>query len=183
MSAPYRKGIALLLAFFILVLGVAFAFNRHFQQLVIAGEASVATWMSGALLIISATLCLITGMQQKVFPWFLFSAFFFVLALDERFMFHEQLKTRIIFSFPSALASRWLYELPVIAGSIAGALIAILLWKNLEQPGRLLLAIAVVLGGASVLIDILAAGVLWEECFKLTAELLMVCALLKRTIT
>lgn len=178
MSSPYRKGLGLLLAFFVLVLAGAFGYHSHFPQLVITGEASVGTWMSGALLIISATLCLITGMRHRIFPWLAIAAFFFVLALDERFMFHERLKTFIIFSY--APQPRWLCELPVIAGAMGGAAIALVLRKQLDPAERLLLAAAVMLGTASVIFDILAAGALWEDCFKLMAELLVACALLKK---
>jgi hypothetical protein len=50
---------------------------------------------------------------------------------------------------------------------------------SLEGMSRLCLVSAVALGTSSVLIDIFTAGVLWEECFKLLAELLVTCALLK----
>lgn len=181
MRAGYFKVLTLLVSFFILVFTGAFAFNRQFPQLVITGEASVGTWMSGALLIMSATLCLILVMRAKAFPWLLLATFFFILALDERFMFHEQLKTQLIFSY--GLGSRWMYELPVILGAIVGIFAAGLLWLQLDGTGRALLASAVVLGSISVLLDILASGVLWEECCKLIAELLVTCALLRKAGT
>ena len=180
MRKGYAKGMAIVLAFFILVILVALYFNPHFPQLVFAGEGSVATWMSGALLMISATLCLVSFMRRNNVDWFIITVFFFILALDERFMFHEQLKTKIIFVLHPARHSRWIYEMPVIAGAITGAFISWRLWRQLEQPGRLLLAAAILLGSASVVIDILAKGVLPEEGCKLVAELLVVCALLKK---
>jgi hypothetical protein len=60
-----------------------------------------------------------------------------------------------------------------------GTVIAFLLWHHLRGVSRKLLIGAVILGSASVAIDVLAAGVLWEECFKLVAELLIVCVLLR----
>jgi hypothetical protein len=178
--ASYYKATAFLLAFFILVFAIAFTFNRHYPALVIAGESSVGTWMSGVLLIISATISLILGMRHGWRPWFVLAAFFFVLALDERFMFHERLKEWIIFSSHTNQTSRWVYELPAIAGALVGVYIAIVLWKYLEGVSRVLLIFAAILGTASVTIDVFAAGVLWEECFKLLGELSITCALLKK---
>lgn len=175
------KGIVLLLSFFILVFAFAFAFNPHFPQLVLAGESSVATWMSGALLIISASLCLVMVMYKGNGLWYILTAFFFLLAADERFMFHEQLKERIIFSFQPSKISALIYELPVIAGACLGAVMARLLWLQLRGMSRVFLLCAVALGILSVVIDIFTAGVLWEEGFKLLAELLVTCALLKKT--
>ncbi|SKC73642.1 hypothetical protein [Ohtaekwangia koreensis] len=179
-SASYYKATAFLLAFFVLVFAIAFSFNRYYPVLVIAGESSVGTWMSGVLLTISATISLILGMRHGWRPWFVFAAFFFVLALDERFMFHEHLKEWIIFSSHTNQTSRWVYELPAIAGGLVGAYIAIILWKNLEGVSRIFLLSATILGTASVTIDVFAAGVLWEECFKLLGELSITCALLRK---
>lgn len=170
MKASYYKAVALLIAFFVLVFTVSLAFHRHYPMLIIAGEDSVGTWMSGALLMLCATTCLIMGMRQGWYPWVLVTIFFIVLALDERFMFHERLKERIIFSFHSANLPHWCYELPVIVGACVGALIARLLWHYVATS-RMLLLCATVLGTASVAIDVLAAGILWEECCKLLAEL------------
>jgi len=176
----YYKAAGALVVFFVLVFSVAIALNPHYPMLVIAGESSVGTWLSGVLLIISATVSLITGMRKGWLPWFLVAAFFSVLALDERFMFHERLKEKIIFSYHhGTVVSRWVYELPVIAGACAGAAIAFLLWRYLHGASRVLLLCAAFLGSASVAIDVLGAGVLWEECFKLLAELLIACVLLR----
>jgi hypothetical protein len=138
--------------------------------------------MSGALLIFMASLCLFISMQQRWYPWLFFAAFFLLLALDEHFMFHERIKERIIFSFHTASLSRWFYELPVFAGACAGVFAAILLWRYLPGKNRMLLPVVVALGTASVAVDVLSAGVLWEECFKLLAELLMVIVLLLRVV-
>jgi len=48
----------------------------------------------------------------------------------------------------------------------------------MQSKSRILLISVTVLGTASVVIDVLTAGVFWEECFKLFAELLLVCALI-----
>jgi hypothetical protein len=179
MKAAHYTAVGLVCLFFILVFAVAFAYQPHYPMLVLTGESSVGTWMSGALLLISATIALIIGMREGWFPWYIVTVFFFVLALDERFMFHERLKAHIIFSIPAA--SRWLYELPVMLGACVGAVATVVLWRVLAGGARVALACATALGIASVSIDILAAGVFWEECFKLVAELFVVCALLSRT--
>jgi hypothetical protein len=180
LKATYYKTVTGLCIFFVSVFTVAFIFNPHYPMFVIAGESSVGTWMSGVLLVISGTTVSIVGMRQGWFPWLPLSAFFMLLALDERFMFHERWKQRIIFSAHDKNVSRWVYELPVMAGACAGALVAFVLWRYLRGGSRVLLLCASVLGAASVAVDVLAAGVLWEECLKLLAELLMVCALLSR---
>lgn len=174
------KAMGLLCAFFVLVLFVALASNHYYPVLIIAGESSVGAWMSGVLLVVSATVALIIGVRRGGFPWFLISAFFFVLALDERFMFHERMKEYIIFHFThNFVRSRFINELPVITAAGVGAFVSFILWRHLHGKSRILLLCAAVLGIASVTFDVLAAGVLWEECFKLLAELSIACALLR----
>lgn len=180
MRGSSHTAVVSLIVFFIFVFAISFAVNSHYPIQVIAGESSVGTWMSGVLLIISATTSVIMGMRQGRLLWFLIAGFFMVLAVDERFMFHEQLKEQIIFSF--ATTTRWVYELPVMAGSCIGAFITFLLWQNLKGISKLLLLVASLLGCASVVIDVLAGGVFWEECFKLLAELLVACVLLNRVV-
>ena len=178
MKISARTAILLLCSFFVSVLAVSFMANRRFPVTVLGGEDSVGTWMSGVLLIFMAALCLSISMKQRWYPWLFFTIFFLLLALDERFMFHEQMKERIIFSFHTIKLSRWIYELPVIIGACLGGCLALLLWRHLLVKGRMLLPGVVVMGAASVIIDVLARGVFWEECFKLLAELLMACILL-----
>lgn len=176
MKITARTAIILLCSFFIAVFAIALSLNPYFPMLVFAGEDSVGTWMSGAILVFIAALCLFISMTRHWYPWILLSIFFLVLALDERFMFHERIKEWIIFS--SGTTSRWLYELPVILGAGIGMFAAFILWRHVPVKSRGLLVAAVVFGLASVVIDVLAAGILWEECFKLSAELLVACTLL-----
>jgi hypothetical protein len=173
-----NAAVLLLCSFFIVVFAVAFVWYRHYPMLVIAGEDSVGTWMSGVLLIVSATISLLIGMREGKVFWFAVTSFFFLLACDERFMFHEQLKEKIIFSFASN--STWLIESPVLVGACVGAIMTYLLWLHLNAKSRFLLVLAMLFGSASVIIDVLSSGVFWEECFKLTGELAMSCALLFR---
>jgi hypothetical protein len=166
-------------AFFILVLVISFVFNSHYPVLVISGESSVGTWISGVLLITAAVLSIVIGMQKGWFPWILFVIFFIILALDERFMFHEQLKEQMIFNMKPVSASwHWIYELPVLFGSFVGVLIAILLWQYLCRKGKILLLCAIFLGSISVVFDILSAGVFIEDGLKLLAELFIAIALI-----
>lgn len=178
MKISARIAIALLCGFFIIVLATAFFSNPYFPMVVLARENSAGTWMSGTLLTFMASLCLFISMKQRWHPWLLFAIFFMVLALDERFMFHEQIKERIIFSFQEVTLSRLVYELPVIIGACLGGFISVLLWRQMPSKSRILLAAAVVLGATSVMLDVLGGGVLWEDSCKLLAELLMACALL-----
>ena len=160
------------------VLIVALLRNYYYPLLAISGEASVGTWLSGVLLIMSATLSLVTGMDRQPWTWFPVAAFFLILALDERFMFHEQLKEQIIFRTYDKNVPRALHALPVIAGACMGAGVAFMLWQQLSRGGRMLLAGVVTLGLVSVAIDVLATGpVLLEDGCKLLAELLVVCVL------
>jgi hypothetical protein len=165
--------------FSVLVLLIAFICNPQYPIRVISGEASVGTWLSGALLVTAAVLSMVAGMRSGGYPWFIFTVFFAILALDERFMFHEHLKERIVFSFTAIPASwHWVYELPVLLGAGIGALVAALLWRQFTRSGRILLMCAAVLGSASVAIDVLSLGVFWEDSLKLVAELALTCALL-----
>jgi hypothetical protein len=161
------------------VVGVAFLRNYYYPSLAISGEASTGTWLSGVLLVMAATLSFVTGMYRRRGMWFFVAAFFLILALDERFMYHEQLKERIIFfTYKRNLTHVLLRELPVIAGACLGAGVAFFLWQQVSRGGRVLLACAVMLGLVSVIIDVLSTGpVLLEDGSKLLAELLVTCAL------
>lgn len=179
MTNRYYFAIGLLSLFFILAFLIALLFNHHHPILVLTGERSVGTWMSGALLMMAATTAMIVGIQQSFHPWFLLSAFFLLLSVDERFMIHEGMKDWIIFSLNNcSWKSQWIYELPVMAGGVAGACISILLWRYFQGSGRILLAFATLFGTISVVVDVISLGVFWEEIFKLFAELLIVCALI-----
>lgn len=175
----YFTAITFLTLFFVLVIGISLLLNYHYPGIVFAGESSVGAWLSDTLLVIATTLSLVIVMQKGWFPWLLFTMFFCLLALDERFMFHEQIKERIIFSSYKVIATnRWVYELPVILGSLLGLLIAILLWRNIKPKGKFLLFTAVFWGSISVIFDILTSGVIIEEIAKLLAELMVVFALI-----
>lgn len=179
MRAPHYSAAAILCVFLAVVFTVAFFNNRYYPASVIAGESSVGTWASGVLLVMSATISLIFGMRRGWFPWSVVAIFFLVLALDERFMLHEGVKGKIIFHYGLDPAQQHLVaELPVIGGALLGAFVAFTLWRHIHRRGRVLLVGAIVLGIASVTIDVLALGVLWEDSFKVFAELLVVCALL-----
>ncbi|HEV8512654.1 MAG TPA: hypothetical protein VGQ59_05240, partial [Cyclobacteriaceae bacterium] len=146
--------------FFVIVFAVAFIWYRHYPMLVIAGEESVATWMSGVLLVVSGTISILIGVHRKKIFWFAIASFFLLLACDERFMFHEQLKEKIIFSrSTNSGISHWVTELPVLFGACVGAMVTYLLWLHLPVKSRLLLILAALLGSASVIIDVLSLGV------------------------
>lgn len=110
--------------------------------------------------------------------WGIVTFFFTVLSLDERFMFHEQIKERIIFgSTKIAESGRWIYEFPVLIASGVGIYFSILLWQNLQRHGRILLIWAVFFGSSKVAFDVFCLGAFWEGSFKLLAEFALVCAL------
>ena len=179
----YTQVVVFLCVLFIFFFVVAITLHPYNPVLILAGESSPGTWLSGVLLTIAATATLITGMRRGWYPWYIAAIFFFILAVDERFMFHEQLKEKIIFSFDTATTSPWLYELPVILGALAGVALTASLWRHLHMASRILLICAAVFGSISVCIDIVRAGVVWEECFKLLAELALVCSLLREVTT
>lgn len=176
---PVSAATGLVCGFLGLVVACALVGSRHYPARALSGEASVGTWLSGALLIAAAVLALVAGMRRGLIPWSMYALFFAVLALDERFMFHEQAKTRIQFGYPGIPAAwQWVYELPVLLGAVAGAILALHLWKRMGRRGRMLLGCAALLGSASVAMDVLHAGAVPEDCLKLLAELALVCGLL-----
>jgi len=180
MRHPHLTTIATVVTFFISVFTIALIYSPYNPTLIISGEESVGTWMSGVLLVTSATASLIISMRMGWFPWWFIAIFFLVLALDERFMYHEQLKERIIFSSDHpAFVSRWTYELPVLAGAAVGVGITIILWRNLRRQGRLLLVGALLLGSTSVIMDVLDWGVFVEDSCKLLGELTITVAILR----
>jgi hypothetical protein len=156
---------------------VVLTLQRQYPVLAISGEQSPGTWMSGALLLLSAGLSLALSFRS-MFPWVIVFVFFLVLAIDERFMIHEQLKEHIVFTYPHA--SRFLYELPVMLAACVGSVVAWVLFSELDAAGRILLSGAALLGTTSVIIDVLAAGVLIEDAAKLLAELLVTLAMARR---
>ncbi len=172
LPAEARSGVVVLSLFFLLVLGIAFIFRSDDPVGVVAGEDSVGTWMSGVLLTISATICGLLSMKRSWYPWMIFCVFFMLLAIDEDFMIHESMKRWIIFSGYNQPKDPeyWMGEIPVVLGAVLGAVIASILWKNLNGTIRWLVPLAVLLGIASVVIDVMAAGALWEDSFKLLAE-------------
>jgi hypothetical protein len=171
--------IGIVCGFLTVVFVIAFINSSPYPSRVIAGESSVSTWASGMLLVMSATISLIFAMRRGWLPWSPLTLFFLVLALDERFMFHEDLKNRIIFHYSLDPSKQFIIaELPVIAGAIAGLFVAFVLWRRLSKRGKSLLVVAAFLGTVSVVMDVFALGVILEDSFKVFAELFVVSALL-----
>ena len=171
---PYT-GITFLCVFVGVVLITAFLANRHFPAYVIAGESSAGTWLSGVLLVFSGATSLILGARSNDWRWLLIAVFFLILAADERFMFHEQLKEHLIFE--DHTRSRWIYELPVLAGAGGGLAVTFMLWKLVSGHSRYVLLAGAGFGLLSVGMDVLEAGVLLEDIWKLFGELSLACAL------
>ncbi|MBK8801917.1 MAG: hypothetical protein IPN71_07650 [Fibrobacteres bacterium] len=139
--------------------------------LLLSGEDSVGTWLSGALLVASTTLALQLWKRRGAWPWSLTTAFFGLLALDERFMFHETLKERIQVGLAESHSPDFVSETPVLFGALAGVFVCTTLWRRLQPKGRRLLLAGAVLGAVSVALDVLHAGALPEDACKLLAEL------------
>jgi hypothetical protein len=171
--------IKLLCFFFFLFFIIAFFLQRDFPIRVVAGEDSPGTWMSGALLVIAATTSLVISNREGWWPWSLFFVFFVVLALDERFMFHEQIKEYLIFSLGKS-TPRLIYELPVMLGACVGVCIAFMLWHCVNKGSRVLLMCAALLGSLSVTLDVLNVATFFEETSKLAAELFICCAVMRK---
>jgi hypothetical protein len=123
------------------------------------------------MLIMAVTFSLVLAIQRGSLPWMPVSAFFLILALDERFMFHESLRERLLFAYPG---SAWLSHVPVIAAATAGIWVTMVLWRRFQPIHRTLLLGTLLLGSTSVIFDLLESGVLIEEILKLLAELCLV---------
>jgi hypothetical protein len=177
MKISGNAAVLILITSFVLFFVVALT-QHDYPMMIIGGEQSPGTWISGALLLFCSALSL-TLSFKKAIPWIFIFFFFIALAIDERFMLHEQIKESIVFSTPSD-TSRFLYELPVIIGACTGFGIALTLMRELKHNERILLSAAIVLGTISVVVDIFSLGVLWEECTKLIAELIIAVALIKK---
>src|SRR4051812_33029985 len=110
------KGIISLCSFFSLIFSIALSWDNTPAVLIIGGENSVGSWMSGVLLVISSTLSAVIASKRRWYPWILFSVFFMLLAIDENFMIHEAIKRRIIFSNFERTndAVYWIGEIPVV---------------------------------------------------------------------
>lgn len=139
----------------------------------LSGEHSMGTWLSDALLLASATICLLRWRREGSFLWSGGSLFFFGLALDERFQFHEALKTRAaFFLWDHQLPMLW-SEGPVLAASLAGAGVAWRMWLAFPRGARRSLVLGATCGLASVGLDVFHGGAHPEDAFKLLGELLV----------
>jgi hypothetical protein len=166
-----------------LILAAAFAVYRYYPVSVLSGENSVGTWVSGFLLAACAALCLAVAMRRGPLPWLLFMVFFTGLALDERFMFHEQLKEYILFSAappqPGVSTFRaYAGELPVILAALLGAVVAFLIWRKAKPRNRAFLFLASVLGSLSVSLDVIRCQMVLEDLSKVLGELCITFCLL-----
>lgn len=175
------KASAIFLVLVTIFLVVAFSLNTTHPVLVVAGEDSPFTWLSGVMLIVAATLSGTIAIRERWMFWMMFTVFFFLLAIDERFMIHEALKDRIIFSRGNEIPL-WLLELPVIIGALTGLTASVTLFRIMDKTGRILLSVGVFFGLISVTFDIFSQGVVPEEISKLVAEIAVCLALLDRTI-
>lgn len=160
----------------ILVMALPLSVSRS-PALVLSGEGSVGTWLSGAMLVASGAFSLRLWRARGAWPWSLVAPWFGVLALDERFMFHESLKERVQILLADPRASHLLPEAPVLAGALAGLCAAAVLWRDFRPVDRILLASGTLLGAISVALDVTRSGALPEDLCKLLAELCVLQAL------
>lgn len=177
MQSRYRLA-SILFIFFVVLFGISLAFGSSFVS-VIAGEDSVGSWMSGVLLVISSITTAFIASKRGWYPWAVFATFFMLLAIDENFMIHEAMKRMLVFTRYEATDHPvyWVGELPVMIAALIGAFVARIMSRNINRDLRWLIAGGVIFGTASVIIDVLTMGVLWEDGFKLIAELAVTCAL------
>ncbi len=173
-SKNHKIAVLVLVSFFILVLGIALLLNPYYPVLVFAGESSAGTWMSGAMLVMAATLSLTRAIQKGWWPWIPVSIFFLMLVIDEHFMFHETIRERLLFAYTDL---PWLSQLPILAAGLTGLFVTLILWREFLPFNRIILAAVVIFGGLSLIYDILEAGVMIEEILKLAAELCLVISL------
>lgn len=144
---------------------------------IVSGEDSFGTWLSGTLLIASATASLLLWKARGPWPWILTSPFFWALALDERFMFHESVKERIQVASAGWPLPIYVSEAPAIGGALLGVAVCFALWRPLRPEGRALLLSGACLGIASVALDVLHRGAFPEDVCKLLGELCVLQAL------
>jgi hypothetical protein len=177
--SPADTGRGFMLLLTVCILGAAFYINRTCPESVICGEESVGTWLSLFLLSSAATVSLCIAMRQRQAMWWLLASFLTVLALDERFMFHEQIKQYIILSSRSPKSVPMLLaELPVLAAGLLGVAAAVITVRRMSHSGRYFIIFAALLGACSIVLDVLNVWLIIEDSCKIAAELLLVLGLI-----
>ena len=180
MRQPYAIASFALCAFFVATILVGWIYNDLGIVRVVGGENSVGSWLSGVLLVISATTSGFMSVERKKYVWLLACLFFLTLAIDENFMLHEYAKRTIVFTDynnTTDSGNELRGEIPVMIGALIGAFAAYVLWRITDRRYRWLIPIGVLLGTASVVMDIFKVGVLWEDSCKLLGELAVTCCL------
>lgn len=145
----------------------------------LSGEQSIGTWLSELLLAISIGIIICISVQRQRWIWGILALFFLVVAVDERFMIHEQMKQWIILSSHSRLGiSSLKKEIAVILGAIIGGGVILCMVVQMSRKNSLFILIAAFWGIVSVVLDIINIWVFYEDASKLLAELFLVLGLL-----
>jgi hypothetical protein len=157
-----------------------------FVERAIALEDAPIAWLQTSLIAASAVVCLCRAIihGDRRAGWYVVAAALFALALDERFMGHEQLKEWIwlnVFDGDRARMGHW-GDAPVVLYGVGGA--AVVLWmmrRGARGYPALLLWAAIAVAGCAIALDVVATSIwsqIWEELLELLAETLFFVSLL-----
>lgn len=174
-----RTGVLLTLA--CAFMAISAWLHRPWWELAFRSDNSPVSWLSAALLVAAALLCVRLvgdGSLPRVRGGIL-ASMLGAMALDEQFMFHERLKYRHL---PDGSAFADASTVVLVAGGL------LMLWLFLRTvrglAPRLLMMAAIGVGELALVVDLMGTDApallsMLEEGIEVLAETLFVCALLE----
>ncbi len=175
------KNLYLILIYFSCIIILFFTITVYFKwpwyERAISGEKSPGTWLSSSLLICMGVQSLIIVLIFKSSKlWWLMASGFFLLAADESFLIHENVKETILFEFFNGnfdqMGARG--ELLIFIYIICGIFLIYFAIKNIPTLiTKILFTSAITIGICSFIFDIFYLNMFLEDLFKILAEIIL----------
>jgi hypothetical protein len=170
------------------VAGIGWAWFPDWLFAFATENAPLAWWQAGLLLAASGASALrgqgaLTRDEPGAAFWFILAAGLLLAALDERFMFHEQVQDFMFYTLADAApaARRWVQATSAIY-ALAGLVLLAYLWKRVGSAPRRWFCAAVLCGLMAITLDIAWDNIrmqMIEEWLETLASTLFLSGLLR----